>query len=143
LAIFATNASRKKFIGLRKGRHPDVEVQGLDFVHERRKNGQPVTSDTIRNKAKELTKVLNIPNQEFKASRGWVDRFMKRAGLSLRRRTTICQKFPMDFEKKLQSFQRYVITLRKEKIFSMGQIGNADETPIWFDMPCNYIFIVV
>ena len=31
-----------------------------------RKNGQPVTSDTIRNKAKELAKVLNIPNQEFK-----------------------------------------------------------------------------
>jgi len=48
-----------------------------------RKNGQPVTSDTIRNKAKEVAKVLNIPNQEFKASRGWVDCFMKRADLSL------------------------------------------------------------
>jgi len=63
-------------------------------------NGQPVTSDTIRKKAKEVAKVLNIPNQEFKANRGWVDRFMKRAGLSLRRRTTMCQKFPVDFEKK-------------------------------------------
>ena len=53
MSIFATNASRKKFTGPRKGRHPDVEVQVLEFVHERRKNGQPVTSDTIRNKAKE------------------------------------------------------------------------------------------
>jgi len=44
----------------------------------------------------------------------------------------------VDFEKKLQSFQRYVITLRKEKNFSMGQIGNIDKTPIWFDMPRNY-----
>ena len=60
------------------------------------------------------------------------------AGLSLRRRTTICQKFPVDFEKKLQSFQRHVIALLKEKNFSMGQIGNADESPIWFDMPGNY-----
>ena len=63
---------------------------------------------------------------------------MKRAGLSLRRRTTICQKFPVDFEKNLQSFQRYVITLREKKNFLMGQIGNADETPIWFDIPRNY-----
>ena len=97
-----------------------------------------MTSDTIRKKAKEVAKVLNIPNQEFKVSRGGVDRFMKRAGLSLRRRTSIYQKFPVDFEKKLHSFQRYVITLQKEKNFSMLQIGNADETPIWFDMPRNY-----
>ena len=63
---------------------------------------------------------------------------MKRVGLSLRRRTTICQTFPVDLEKKLQSFQRHVIALWKENNFSMGQIGNADETPIWFDMPRNY-----
>ena len=36
LAIFATNASRKKLTGPRKGKHPDVEVQVLEFVHERR-----------------------------------------------------------------------------------------------------------
>ena len=47
-------------------------------------------------------------------------------------------KLPPDYEGKLLSFQRYVITFRKEKNVSMEQIGNADETPIWFDMPCNY-----
>ena len=79
----ATNASKKKFTDPRKGRHPAVEVQVLEFVHKRRKNGQTVTSDTKRNKAKEVAKVLNMPNQEFKASRRWVDHFMKRTGLSL------------------------------------------------------------
>ena len=44
-----------------------LKYKVLEFVHERRKNGQPVTSDTIRNKAKEVAKVLNMPNQEFKA----------------------------------------------------------------------------
>ena len=62
---------------------------------------------------------------------------MKRMGLSLRRRTTICQKLPADFEEKLLTFQEYVITLRKEKNFLIKQIGNSDETPIWFDMPGN------
>ena len=118
LALFATKASRKKFTGPRKGRHPNIEEKVLEFVRERKKNGQPVTSDTIRNKAKEEAEVLGIPKQEFKASRGWVDRFMKRMGLSLRHRTTICQKLPADFEGKLQTFQQYVITLRKEKNFN-------------------------
>ena len=36
---------------------------------ERRKHGQPVTINTIRNKAKEEAEVLGIPKEEFKASR--------------------------------------------------------------------------
>ena len=47
-------------------------------------------------------------------------------------------KVPADFEGKLLTFQQFIITLRKEKNFSMGQMGDADKTPIWFDMPCNY-----
>ena len=74
----------------------------------------------------------------FKASRGWVDRFMRRNGLSLQRHTAVCQKLPTEFEEKQGNFQRHVIMLRKRGSFLMGQIGNADETPIWLDMPRNY-----
>jgi hypothetical protein len=63
---------------------------------------------------------------------------MKCMELSLRRRTTICQKLPSDFEENLGAFQRYMIELRKRGNFLMGQIGNANETSIWFDMPHNY-----
>ena len=45
---------------------------------------------------------------------------------------------PYYFEEKLVNFQRHVIMLRKRGNFLMGQIGNADKTPIWLDMPCNY-----
>ncbi|KAL1421128.1 hypothetical protein MTO96_023435 [Rhipicephalus appendiculatus] len=56
---------------------------------------------------------------------------MKRKGFSLCRRTSICQKLPEEFENKL------VNQLREQKNYMMGQIGNANETPVWLDMPSS------
>ena len=66
----------------------------LEFVLERWENGLPVTGDIIREKVHEVSRARNIQRHVFKASCGWVDRFMKRISLSLRRRTAICQKLP-------------------------------------------------
>jgi len=63
---------------------------------------------------------------------------MRRMGLALRRRTTICQKLSKDFEQKLLNYQRCVTNLRKTGNFLMGQMANADETAIYLDMPPNY-----
>ncbi|KAG0431631.1 hypothetical protein HPB47_021571, partial [Ixodes persulcatus] len=51
----------------------------------------------------------------LRAGRGWEERMRKRSGFSLRRRTTTCQKLPVDSEDKL--------------------ISNADETPKHINMP--------
>ncbi|KAM7295706.1 pogo transposable element with KRAB domain [Ixodes scapularis] len=64
---------------------------------------------------------------------------MHRAGFSLRRRTSICQKLPAQYEEKLLAFQRHVIAQRKKRNYLIGQIGNADETPIFLDTPSNYV----
>jgi hypothetical protein len=63
---------------------------------------------------------------------------MRRMGLALRRRTTICQKLPKDSYQKLLNYQRYITNLRKTGNFMMGQMANADETAIYLDMPPNY-----
>jgi hypothetical protein len=63
---------------------------------------------------------------------------MRRNGLSSRRRTSLCQKLPSDFEEKLLAFQKHVIGLRKANNYLLSQTGNADETPVYFDMPSNY-----
>ena len=81
-AIFASKQYRKKFTGPRKGRHLEVDRKLLEFVLERRKNGLPVTSDIIREKANEVARARNIQRHVFKASRGWVDR-LRRNGLSV------------------------------------------------------------
>jgi len=63
---------------------------------------------------------------------------MRRMGLVLWRRMTICQKLPKDFEQKLLNYQQCITNPRKTGNFLMGQMANADETVIYLDMPPNY-----
>jgi hypothetical protein len=91
-----------------------------------------VSYDLLREEALKKARSLNIPQSRFKASKGWAIRFM-------RRRTTICQKLPKDFEQKLLNYQRYITNLRKTGNFLMGQIANADETAIYLNIPPNYM----
>jgi hypothetical protein len=81
-------------------------------VLEKRKNGLPITRETIRMKALEIATSLKIPRQDFKASNGWAIRFMHRKGLALRRRTTLVQKLPTDYVEKLIAYQLRIINLR-------------------------------
>lgn len=60
---------------------------------------------------------------------------MKRNGLSLRRRTTVCQKLPNTYKQNMQEFHCYVANLQMWKSFMPGQIGNANQMPVQFDMP--------
>ena len=62
---------------------------------------------------------------------------MDRCGFSIRRQTTISQKLPQDYEEKLTKFQRYVMAKWKEHNFDLKYIGNADQTPLTFDIVTN------
>jgi hypothetical protein len=63
-------------------------------------------------KALKIAASLKIPRQAFKASNGWVVKFMCRKGLSLRQRTTLAQKLPTDYVENLIACQRHIINLR-------------------------------
>jgi hypothetical protein len=106
-------------------------------VLEKHKSGLPVTRGTIRIKALEIATSLKIPQQDFKASNGWAVRFMRRKVLALRRRTTLAKKLPTDYVEKLIAYQRHIINLCQKHDYLLGQIGNADEIPVFFDMPAN------
>ena len=62
---------------------------------------------------------------------------MDQFGFSIRRRTTIAQKLPEDYEEKLIKFQRYVLAKRKEHDFDLKYIGNANQTPLTYDIVTN------
>ena len=82
-----------------------------------------------------LTLMSSVPS--FKASTGWMQKFMKRHGLVLLQKTKIAQKLPDDLEEKIVSFHRFVLNLRKEHQFDLNQIGNMDKTLLCFDSPPN------
>jgi len=67
---------------------------------------------------------------DFQASRGWLFNFMRRNGLSIRRRTTTGQTMPKDGLAKIANFVKFCEKQRNTFGFSLGNIANMDETPI-------------
>jgi transposase-like protein len=63
------NSNQKPFRGPKHGNFNAVDEKVLEFVLEKRKNGPPVTRETIRMKALEIATSLKIPRQDFKASK--------------------------------------------------------------------------
>ena len=110
-----------------------IEEKVLEFVLERRRCGKSVSTSEIRVHAIKVAKSMKI--KDFKASADWCYAFMRRKNLSIRRRTHISQKLPEDFDDKLLQFQKFVIKQRKIHDYDLSQIGNADQTPLRFDLP--------
>ncbi|KAH6935877.1 hypothetical protein HPB50_011319 [Hyalomma asiaticum] len=65
-------------------------------------------------KALNIARHMGIRQTHFKASRGWAMRFMNRNQLPIRRRTTLRQKLPSEYESQVVNFHRFVNGLRRE-----------------------------
>ena len=67
---------------------------------------------------------------DFVASHGWLQNFMSRFNLSLRRQTTTEQIKPSDLQEKLLNFVEFNKKQRELHNFERAMIANMDETPI-------------
>jgi hypothetical protein len=47
------------------------------------------------------------------------------------------KKLPTDYVENLIAHQRHIINLRRKHDYLLGQMGNADEIPVFFDMSAN------
>ncbi|CAB4429578.1 unnamed protein product [Rhizophagus irregularis] len=127
----------------RKAFYPEAEKILYSWIMEQRKKGFAVNYISIRLQMCKILKESSIQalypagEYEFQGNLSWINSFMKRFGLSLRRRTKISQKLPEDLEEKLDEFRRYIIRLRTLYNFDLNSIFNMDETPVWFDMAGN------
>lgn len=99
------------------------------WIEQERMQHHRVSCKQVAKKALEL---FEDPN--FKASRGWMQKFLNRWGFTSRRKTTQRQHLPAELCDKNVSFVKYngntILTYHLE----LGQIGNMDETAIWSDM---------
>ena len=117
----------------KKCQWPELEDKLLAWIEEQRQSGYIVTRNMIRIKALAMTDKLNITG--FQASSNWCTRFLARNNLVLRQKTKIAQRMPGDLEEKIVDFHRFVLNCRKKDNYELVNIGNMDETPVWFDMP--------
>jgi hypothetical protein len=74
----------RAFRGSKTGKYSALEDELLNFFEELKNDVIAVTHDMLHLRAGELAKSHNISDDEFKASRGRLQRLMKRKGLSLR-----------------------------------------------------------
>ena len=116
--------------------YPEVDEKMLEWVAGYRAQGLAVSKVAIRLKAKMVAKELNCP--EFKALSHWCHKFMARHNLSMCKRMHIAQKLPENIEDKVLAFQKYIITIRKQLQPPLCMIGNADQTPLTFDLPSEF-----
>ena len=124
------NKKRRLCGGGKKPLLPEVELKLTEWIAVERAEYHRVTRKRIAAKAMELA---NYPN--FKASRGWVDKFMRRNDFVIRQRTTTGQRLPPQLSQKVSSFVQFCLKMRMKYKLEAGAIGNMDETAIWADMP--------
>uniref|UniRef100_A0A674N516 HTH CENPB-type domain-containing protein n=1 Tax=Takifugu rubripes TaxID=31033 RepID=A0A674N516_TAKRU len=124
--------TKKAFRG-NKSRWPELENILEDWVSTQRADGRGVSTVQIRLKAKTIATEKKI--QDFKGGPSWCLRFMKRKGLSIRTRTTLCQQLHPEYEEQVANFQKFVQTKRAENSIGPDNIINMDEVPLTFDLP--------
>ena len=122
----------KQAVRGQKPAHPEIEQVILEWIRDRRKQGIAVTVTEIRLQAMVVAKKRGTT---FKASVSWSYAFLRQHDLSIRCCTHTARKLPEDYKDKLVAFQRFIINMRQEHYFELSQIGNADQTPLTFDLP--------
>jgi hypothetical protein len=135
-------SSNKRVGSGKSALYPEAEHQLKVWILELRKNGIAVSSVSIKSQMKYLLEnefSSNYPGaiEKFQASDKWFRGFLRRHDLALRRKTKISQKLPEQLSDKIIDFHKYIIKMRKKNNYDLGQIGNMDETPIFFDMVGN------
>ena len=112
----------------------DFDMEICQWVLEMRDLHLPIQRKHIQRKALAL---IQPTHPTFKASDGWLSKFLTRHSLTLRRQTSIQQKLPAQLEMKLTKFVNDTKALRKQHRFPLDLIINMDETPVCFDMASN------
>ena len=127
--------------GGRKLTDSELEEEVLNWIHKRRSTMLCVSRKLIMFKAKSIfdEKVWDdeLLRKSFVASNGWLEKFMKRYHLSLRRKTTIAQKDLSHLISKLVGYLMHVRRLSTKSNYPPSSIIAMDETAVWSDMVGN------
>lgn len=118
----------------------DLEDQLYEWYEiEYGEKGVPVSRKRFTDKAKQIYATMidggELAPNDFKFSKGWLDKFLQRRGIVQRRTTSVCQRPPEDYEEKLISFVLFVSRKIQSCGFSSNKIFACDETAVWLDPP--------
>ena len=123
-----------------RAKFPRLEAEVVSWIKELRDKGVTVSGSAIQRHAKKVYEEFYPEEDNFRASKGWLDRFTDRHGLTVRSVTSQGKKVPGNAKALAESFLQYVKEIRGDRTFELKSIGNMDETPLWFDLPSSKTF---
>jgi len=105
-----------------------VETAQLGWFNNA-KEKSPIDGLTLQNQARKFTTSLGIPETEFAASVGWLQRFKKRHGIVQKK---VCGKAKSvdQATNEYASWQRQLHTILNE--YEPSEVFNADETALFY-----------
>ena len=120
--------------GGRKVAHQELEERLKRWIIGKRELRERVSRKKIQREAMKLfSEMVEVHEDKpsFTASDGWLAKFLKRNGFTLRARTTICSKTPSDCAEKVVRFLLFLRKIRQQ--YSDSSIFVMDETPVWLE----------
>ena len=118
-----------------------LEENLLEWIFYRRSKGLRVSRKLVKLKATKLQEEMEIEDPTIttlKFSEGWLEKFMKRNGLTVRRCTSVAQKRPDQHIGKLCAYVLKVRKkVRKKMNYELKDILAMHETAVWNDMISN------
>ncbi|XP_037617888.1 uncharacterized protein LOC119483644 [Sebastes umbrosus] len=119
--------------GGRKKVSEELEERLSEWIYSTRDERSRVSRNMIKKKALEIYPSVSDGGKMFVASTGWLQRFLERNDLSLRRRTAVPKVDPTVLIEKLVGFIDYVGKTVSSKQILERDIIAMDETAVCFD----------
>ncbi|CAI7895763.1 unnamed protein product [Closterium sp. NIES-53] len=110
----------------------EAEVYRRFLAH--RKKCLAVSIARLQKWSHEVMKELH-PGEKWAGSQRWTQRFRHRWNLTTRAKTRVGQKLSSNCETEVKSFWTYVRHSRRQYKIDLPWILNADQTPLWLEMP--------
>ena len=118
-----------------KGRYPDVERDVLEFIGFIRKERLPVTLSLIQTRALLSAEVRQ--HNDFKASRGWVAKFLRRTGVQ--------PSFRLHGKGGIEVTDESMVRMEEIRSiaaeYSLDNIYNQDESGLFYRMGPNRTYL--
>ena len=130
-----TRSKRRIDGGGRKPPHNAIDDLVVEWIRQLREAKQRVTRKMVMMEAKRLHASRPDGDARFKASAGWLRRFMVTYKITMRRRTTLAQCVPSDLADKVTSYITRIRRLRMTYNYSARCMAAMDETGLQLDMP--------
>ncbi|CAI7799169.1 unnamed protein product, partial [Closterium sp. NIES-53] len=113
-----------------------MEIKVYERLLDWRRKGTVVSVGRLQDWSWGFMKIL-YPLVKWKGSQRWSGRFRRQWNLSVRMKTKVAQKTAAHVAEQCKKFWQFVCDKRWERGIETTWIINADQTPLWLEMPAT------